>query len=80
MVRRYLSVPGKAETLCGRRALAAGSVTNLPCATGMVGDESYWAAAQWDFQLRWISFVIWLFLVTGLCGGYAAAMFVFLII
>ena len=53
---------------------------NLPCATGMVGDESYWAAAQWDFQLRWISFVIWLFLVTGLCDGYAAAMFVFFII
>ena len=32
-------------------------VTNLPCATRMVGYESYWAAARWDIQLRWISFV-----------------------
>ena len=53
------------------------NVTNLPCATGMVGYESYWAAARWDFQLGWISVVIWLFLVTGLRSGYAAAMFVF---
>ena len=50
---------------------------NLPCVTGMVGYESYWAAAQRNFQLRWISFVIWLFLVTGLRSGYTAAMVVF---
>ena len=44
----------------------------------MVGYELYWAAARGDIQLRWISFVIWLFLVTGLRSGYAAIMFVFL--
>ena len=53
------------------------TVTNLPYVTRMVGYESCWAAARWDFQLRWISFVIWLFLVTGLRSGYAAAMFIF---
>ena len=54
-----------------------GSVTNLPCAAGMVGNESCWAVMRWGCQLRCISFVIWLFLVTGLRSGYAAAMFVF---
>ena len=33
-----------------------------------------------EFQLRRIFFVVWLFVVTGLCSGYAAAMFIFLVI
>ena len=55
-------------------------VTNLPCAAGMVGYESCWVATRWGCQLRWISFAIGLFLVTGLHSGYAAAMFVFFVI
>ena len=52
---------GKSRTRTGQGYTGTGLggiVTNLPCATGMVGDESYEAAARWDFQLRWISFVI----------------------